>query len=495
MGLIRYTMVKPGGNNTVLVHDLLPRQYHGEVAREVILKKEAKGEQVGYLERSTLPGTVCRLQMMGGEFCGNATRATIMLIVKALLAGDPGPNPFELSHITRSGSHLDVPMEVSGYNGVLLAKVVLDDQDNILDIYANMPVRREANCTEQRQPTVNGTSFDATLVHLHGISHLLIPEGEAIAGMQRSERQQNAERILTEEGLRTLEAAGVIFYKEHDGQYTIDPYVFVRDSNTMYAETACGSGTTALALKCALDAGGPVRLSVMQPSGLPIGISVDFNGIEFTGARISGPVEVLYEGSVAVDGFLPGDTVRLHRVTSAEAFEPFAQGAGALYAFVFRDKPYYERFSAEDGAKYLREIAAHPQGLLFVAVDGESVVGFSGGIPLDQYPDIVPHVASHIPVESSYYMAELGVAHAYRGKNLSHKLIDARLEAIPDGFTTVVVRTSVDNTATQHLYRECRGYVELAGVRQEAMSKKLDSTTGKIVDMPDPRLFLVKKIK
>ncbi|MDP2789733.1 MAG: GNAT family N-acetyltransferase [bacterium] len=496
MGLIRFTMVKPGGNNTALVHDLIPRQYHGEIAKEVILKQDEKGEQVGYLELSTLPKTVCRLQMMGGEFCGNATRSTVMLITKAFLTGDVGLNPFALEHITRSWNRLDVPMEVSGFDGVLHAEVVLDDQNHILDIFATMPVRPEATCTEKRQPTVNGKPFDATLVHLYGISHLLIPESDGIAGLNRDARMQHAERILTEEKLRDLEAAGVIFYTEHDGQYAIDPYVFVRDSNTMYAETACGTGTTALGVKCALDAGGPVNLSVMQPSGLPISISVAYDGKEFAGARISGPIEVLYDdGTAEVGDRLLDDTVCLHRITSAEAFEPYAQAVGTLYARVFYDPPYNERFKSEDGAADLRKIAADPQGLLFLALDGDTVVGFSGAVPVDRYEDIVPYVSAYIPVASSYYMAELGVAPAYRGRNLSHKLIDARLEALPDSFDTVVVRTSVDNTATQHLYRESRGYHELDGVRQETISKKLKPETGEIVDMPDPRLFLVKKIK
>lgn len=496
MGLIRFTMVKPGGNNTALVHDLIPRQYHGEIAKEVILKKDTDGEQVGYLELSTLPKTVCRLQMMGGEFCGNATRSTVMLIAKAFLTGDVGLNPFALEHITRSENCLDVPMEVSGYDGVLHAEVVLDDQNHILDIFATMPVRPEATCTEKRQPTVNGKSFDGTLVHLYGISHLLIPESDGIAGLNRDARKQHAERILTEENLRDLEAAGVIFYTEHDGQYAIDPYVFVRDSNTMYAETACGTGTTALGVKCALDAGGPVNFSVMQPSGLPIGISVAFDGMEFAGARISGPIEVLYDnGTAEVGNYLPDDTVCLHRITSAEAFEPYAQAVGTLYARVFYDRPYNERFKPQDGAKYLRAIAADEQGLLFIALEGDTVVGFSGAVPLIREEEIVKCVAGHIPVESAYYMAELGVAPAYRGRSLSNKLIDARLSAIPDGFDTVVVRTSVDNTATQYLYRERRGYHVLEGIRQETMSNKLDPATGKIVEMPDLRLFLVKKVK
>ncbi len=494
-GILRFSYVVPGGNDTVLVHDLVPRHYQGSLANNLFIKQVKGCEQVGYLEPPTADGAVCRLQMMGGEFCGNASRATVKLITDAFFMRDPGPSPFELERVVDNGDHLDVPIEVSGYDGVLHAEVQLDANRNVQDIFVSMPVRREADCTEERTVVLGDQEIAATLVHQHGISHLLVPEIDVVAGHNREQRMEHADRILTEQHLRGLEAAGVIFYKAEGDRYTIDPYVFVRDSNTLIPETACGSGTTALAQKLALEFGHNVETCVGQPSGLDIGIAIQYNGTEFCGARINGPVIVERTGTVEVTASDLHQPVSLHRISSAEEFEPYARSAGALYVSVFRDAPYHERFSIDVAAGFLRDIAAHEQGVFFLALDGETVVGFSGAVPLTEEPKIVECLADRITAESAYYMSELGVAHAYRGRGLSHDLINARLEAIPAGFDTIVVRTSVDNQTTQHLYRDVRGYRELDGARQMVDTTKWDEASRSFVSKPDERLFLVGAVK
>lgn len=74
----------------------------------------------------------------------------------------------------------------------------------------------------------------------------------------------------------------------------IYPVVYVRDADTLYYETACGSGTTALGLTLAEQKGVSINdVPIIQPSGMLIKFSVDYDGDKFGYAQISGPIEQL----------------------------------------------------------------------------------------------------------------------------------------------------------------------------------------------------------
>ena len=80
------------------------------------------------------------------------------------------------------------------------------------------------------------------------------------------------------------------------GTLRIDPYVYVRDTGTLYYETACGSGSTALGLSLSITEGQSIsNLEILQPSGLPLIVTVERNETAFKRAYVSGPVEVLYD--------------------------------------------------------------------------------------------------------------------------------------------------------------------------------------------------------
>src|SRR3989344_7322193 len=77
---IKLAYVSPGGNPTALVLTSIDRLRQRSVAKK-IMKKIPACEQVGFIERAKNSKAVCRLQMMGGEFCGNALRALAMWLV------------------------------------------------------------------------------------------------------------------------------------------------------------------------------------------------------------------------------------------------------------------------------------------------------------------------------------------------------------------------------------------------------------------------------
>ena len=72
---INYCYVNPGGNPTVLVLTKVLLQSQAHVAKRIMLLLPKTLEQVGFIEPAKDPAARFRLQMMGGEFCGNAARA------------------------------------------------------------------------------------------------------------------------------------------------------------------------------------------------------------------------------------------------------------------------------------------------------------------------------------------------------------------------------------------------------------------------------------
>lgn len=75
---ISYTKIDPAGNITVVVDSFVPREQQSRVASE-LMKRDVTVEQVGFLEKPDDPCCAVRLQMMGGEFCGNASLSAAAL--------------------------------------------------------------------------------------------------------------------------------------------------------------------------------------------------------------------------------------------------------------------------------------------------------------------------------------------------------------------------------------------------------------------------------
>ena len=96
---IHYLKFSPTGNITILVTTPVPRDRQGEIAARLLAPDCVGGEQVGFIEPPSDPRAAARLQMMGGEFCGNATMS-----VGAMLARSAGLPDGEASRALWSGS-------------------------------------------------------------------------------------------------------------------------------------------------------------------------------------------------------------------------------------------------------------------------------------------------------------------------------------------------------------------------------------------------------
>ena len=90
---LRLIMADPAGNRTAIVRTPVPAELRAETAAKIMKIQELRAEQVGF-EAVPRLGGAGRLEMMGGEFCGNAARSFGFLCFSerqaALSAGNSG---------------------------------------------------------------------------------------------------------------------------------------------------------------------------------------------------------------------------------------------------------------------------------------------------------------------------------------------------------------------------------------------------------------------
>lgn len=259
---INYTILRPGGNDTCLIQTdglILLSDERREI-NNYFQNAYPNVEQVGFVNCQTP-----ELMMAGGEFCGNATRSAAFLI----LDGKPG----------------EVLIKASGVKQKLKAGVNSDGE-----AYAQMPILPTTSSI-----TADGSDF---LVELEGITHFVDFTKNATDGLSTDEIKLKAMQAIKEKGLDSFPAAGVIYVAQDNESLRIEPVVYVRDLDTLYYETACGSGTTALGMILALQKGKSVKnIAILQPSGMSIKVSVDFEGTTFGYTQIQGAIELLKKGS------------------------------------------------------------------------------------------------------------------------------------------------------------------------------------------------------
>ena len=262
---IEYIKLSPTGNITLLVPTPVPRALQPQVARALLAR--VGGEQVGYIEGDA------RLQMMGGEFCGNATMS-----LGALLARDRGLAP---------GEALALSIGVSGADGPVPCRIEAAEDAWLGTVRMPLPT----GIAEASLETDAGTLV-APLVRLPGIAHLILPA-------ERAPSEEELRRRLPEwNGSIGADALGALRWDAGEG--AIDPLVCVPSAGTLVREHGCGSGSAALGCWLAHRAGSGVEVPVRQPGGT-ITVRVEVSGDRLTGVTITGRVTLLEEGTTEIE--------------------------------------------------------------------------------------------------------------------------------------------------------------------------------------------------
>lgn len=235
----------PAGNITLFVRTPVDKVQYGAVGEKLLALPSLQGEQVGFVCENG------RLEMAGGEFCGNATRAFGLLTARQ--RGLTGRQ-----HLTLSVSGCEKPVGVDVDTDAGTAR-------------AEMPLPLFV-----RTETVSGIS--GTLVHLGGIAHFVVD------GVTPSETFfAEVEPLFL--SLGALDAYGVIFLSGAK----MTPLVKVPATKAFVWEGSCGSGSLAAAIAQSDGMEGAFEHDYVQPAGT-IRVTVERRGGEVTAAYIGGSV-------------------------------------------------------------------------------------------------------------------------------------------------------------------------------------------------------------
>ncbi len=223
-----YYKIDPTGNITAIVETPTERSEQSRIAG-LIMAADTTIEQVGFLEKPQGEAFV-RLQMMGGEFCGNAS-----ISAAALMAQKGGID---------SG---DITLEVSGADAPLCVKVQKLGENKFLGTVAMpLPVGIE---------TAQLGAVKLPVVRFPGISHVICDTSLSVSDAEANIRSW-CEAL-------NVDALGLMFL---DGN-ALKPYVYVRSTDTAVWESSCASGSTACAAYLAAKAGASQTVALQNPCG------------------------------------------------------------------------------------------------------------------------------------------------------------------------------------------------------------------------------------
>jgi len=135
--------------------------------------------------------------------------------------------------------------------------------------------------------------------------------------------------------------------------------------------------------------------------------------------------------------------VELVHVRDEAARSRWRSGFIGAYQTIFAGPPFYERFGPAEAEAVWHRLTRIPENITLVAVDSPGkLVGFGIGIPLVGQRDVARRLDGLVSVPHTFYLAELGVLPAYRGRGIAHRLVRARLALIDgDRFRAVVLRS------------------------------------------------------
>lgn len=268
---IKYYKINPTGNITLIVETAVQRELQADVAAK-LMALDTEAEQVGFIESPANADCELRLQMMGGEFCGNASIATAALCMSKL---KPSPDDTKT-----------VIIEVSGAGKPLELSVKCLDENKFSGTLSMPLPESNFDC----ELVYKGESHTLPVIRMPGICHAIVTSGisapyaeEAIAQWCR---QLNAE------------ALGLMFYNADKG--LLRPLVYVQSTGSIVWESSCASGSCAVSAYESFKRGESVKLSLRQPGGT-LRIKSFCTRAALFGINLTGNAEICGEYSVVID--------------------------------------------------------------------------------------------------------------------------------------------------------------------------------------------------
>lgn len=251
---LSYILADPSGNTTAFILSPVNTGDYGNVARKVM--EQLNAEQVAFIHDG-------RMNMMGGEFCGNASRSYALW--KALHES----NGLTLRHFFGT---MEQTVVVSGAPKPLTVTLRCDGTECY---HASIAMPLPCRVLPMEEPFLG----PCTLVEYPGISHVVLENREP----------HEDDPAIVRELLESLDAEDGCFGLLYLEDNTLRPRVLVRDTGTDVWESSCASGTCAVAAALSLRQKTSLELELFQPGGsLTACTSIDEG--KLTSLTLDGPI-------------------------------------------------------------------------------------------------------------------------------------------------------------------------------------------------------------
>ena len=267
---LKFIKASPTENMTLLIKTPVPRENQLAAAERLIAYGSVYAEQVGYIEEAENPLAEKRLQMMAGEFCGNAS-----LSLAAWLAKEKN---------LPIGEQTEIMLEVSGAE-TLVSCVMLREGENSFSGRVAMPL---PDAIEERVFWLDGERLELTAVVFAGITHIIIP-----LSLWGEGARQKAERAAQAWAKELPAVFGLLLLDER--AQCLLPLVAVGEVSLLW-ERGCGSGTAAVGAYLAAREKRDAVVSLKQPGGV-LCAAVSYVQGKITKIELRGKVSIVAEGT------------------------------------------------------------------------------------------------------------------------------------------------------------------------------------------------------
>ncbi len=270
METIHYVLADPSGNTTILVLDEIPTDAHAALASKLLDPHCVGAEQVAYVSRPE--NATVRIDMMGGEFCGNASRSAAAYLLS----------------LTGEERH-DYDVSCSGCDTILHASVSRKDDE--YEAFITMP---KPTSMDMIPITVGEDEKRFYRVELPGITHYV----HVMPSLKDADKESLWQAVYNCATLEPCSAFGMDLVDRKT--LSMIPAVYVPKTDTLYWEQSCGSGSAATAAALAKLSGHDISCEIRQPGGY-ITIEATCSDDAIKVIRIGGFVKLSDVRTVEVD--------------------------------------------------------------------------------------------------------------------------------------------------------------------------------------------------
>ena len=266
---LKFIKTSPTENMTLLIETPVPREQHLEVGEKLIAYGSVYAEQAGYIEEPENPAAEKRLQMMAGEFCGNAS-----LSLAAVVAEEKG---------LKVGEEAEIILEISGADSLVNCCMKKEEKGWFGRVAMPLP-----KALEYKKFHLEDETYELAEVIFEGISHIIVPVslwGDSAVGKAELAAKVWAEHMPA--------AFGILLFDEEKGE--CQPLVSIQGA-TLIWERGCGSGTSAVGAYLAMKAGKSCSVGLKQPGGI-MGAEVFMENGKITSLYITGKVSIVAKGT------------------------------------------------------------------------------------------------------------------------------------------------------------------------------------------------------